>query len=304
MTIDIGRLTDFTSTGIVGRSVRHIIYIETVDSTMSVAKSLIDADEFSAADLSGTLVVAEEQSAGRGRSGRSWDTPYGVALLTSTILAAPHLPSTPTLLPMVAALAAARAIERSLAAVTGPTINSAVNTPVMIKWPNDLLLASGEDGEMGKVAGVLIETGLKGSELTSAAIGIGINANQTRSQLPSPLLGAPNPTSIRLYSKKEIDRTDLLIYLCEELSTLLNTANERAQIYSAWRGRLHTLNQDIAVFERLEAKQNGTSLGDITPMLQGTAIDVTDDGDLVIKDEYGNRHYIAAGDVSVRQKKQ
>lgn len=284
--IDIERLRARIQNCTVGQQIHHF---ESVDSTMSIAQSQITSGEGSTANLAGTVIVAEEQTAGRGRRGRTWETPSGVALLTSTIAAAPYLPQNPATLPMIASLAAARAIEQAINAEQGS---------VMVKWPNDLLLPSGEDGSVEKAGGVLIETVFQKTMLTYAIIGIGINVNQTRNQLPSPLFGAPNPTSLRLYLHKAIDRTELLAHLCQKLNALLESPNATTQIFSAWRNRLHTLNRDVSVFEQVPSTVEDDT--QISPVLQGKAVDVTADGALVVEDAHGVRHCISAGDVSVR----
>lgn len=272
---------------------QQIHYFDTVDSTMSVARSLIDANNSPVADLSGTIIVADEQTVGRGRRGRSWETPHGVALLTSTIVASPHLPASPALLPMIASLAAARAIERSIIVERGE---------VLVKWPNDLLLLSKDDNRVEKVAGILIESIVENNALKYAIIGIGINANQTKNQLPSPLFGAPNPTSIRLYLNKAVNRTELLAQLCEELSALLIEPNATAQIFSAWRNRIYTLNHYVSVFDQLPVANTSLSSHSsvVQPQLRGKAIDVTVNGDLIVEDDDGINHQVSAGDVSIR----
>ncbi len=148
-TLDLDRLQTLLKTNFVGRSVT---YQDSVDTTMAVA-----ADEASAGAPEGAVVVAEEQTAGRGRMGRSWVSPPGDNLYFTLILR-------PTLeqlryLAVIAPLAVSLAIEETTGLMP------------RIKWPNDVLIGD------RKVCGVLVETNLTGDEVQNALIGIGINVN-------------------------------------------------------------------------------------------------------------------------------
>jgi BirA family biotin operon repressor/biotin-[acetyl-CoA-carboxylase] ligase len=147
-------------------------------------------DQLLEGDPEGTIVVCEEQSAGRGRRGRSWQSPRGRALLASILLRPP--PSrTAAELTLVAG------------AVTAALIEEAIEAPAGIKWPNDVLI----DGK--KVAGILAEKRDQG-----LVLGIGINVNQTSGELPG---GARlDPTSLRIATGREWDRAELLSDLAYE----------------------------------------------------------------------------------------
>lgn len=304
--IDTERLKMLTNGYAVGHTIQ---YIDRVTSTMLVAKTFIEENGIKAKNISGTLFVTEEQTTGRGRRGRGWETPYATAVLASVIVTDPHLPQNPASLSMMAGLAAARAIDRFMMRPT---------EQVLFKWPNDLLLPlkngskSKHNAQLvpkGKVAGVLIESAIKSNLLQYAIIGIGINANQTKDELPSPPFGAPNPTSIRLFLEKAIDRTELIGYLCKELGALLTQPEADREIYSAWRSRLHTLNQHVAIYNQVpivdcmdHAQKSTESRAEgVAPLFSGIAVDVTLAGDLVVEDDQGNQRHVSAGDVSVRQ---
>src|SRR4029450_6630083 len=128
----------------------------------------------------GALVVADHQTAGRGRLGRSWEAPPGVALLFSVLLKPPPERDVPEL-SLVAGVAVAETLERTL------------GLSVQLKWPNDVML------RRKKVAGCLAE-----ARDDSVVLGIGVNVNQTQEQLPE---GAG---SLRTLTGREWDREELL----------------------------------------------------------------------------------------------
>ena len=165
-------------------------YAEITPST----QRMLDEDE-----AEGAIAVAEEQTEGRGRLGRTWEAPAGTSVLVSVLLlpavAAPRLPE----LSLVAGGAVAEAIVR----VTG--IEPA------IKFPNDVLIGR------RKVAGILAE-----SSEGRVVLGIGVNANQTLEQLPTD--AQTEPTSLRLELGEPVSRVQLLAAILLQL--------ERA--YDAW----------------------------------------------------------------------
>jgi len=133
-----------------------------VDSTNERARALALAGA-----PHGTLVTASEQSAGRGRQGRSWSAPAGSSLLMSVLVRWAEGSPAPGLLPLVAAVATCDAIG------PGP----------LIKWPNDIVLARG-DGGLGKLAGILVEGR---PQERWAVLGIGINVAVEIERLPAEL---------------------------------------------------------------------------------------------------------------------
>lgn len=171
----------------------------------------------------GALVVADHQTAGRGRLGRSWEAPAGTALLFSVLLKPPperHAPE----LSLVAGIAVADALERVL------------GLSVQIKWPNDVML------RRRKIAGCLAE-----ARDEVVVLGIGVNVEQTTAELP------PNAGSIRTLTGRGWDREDLL-------STLLADLAGR---YSSWRsGGLDAVYDGLGPRDFLRGRQvtvNGTS---------------------------------------------
>jgi BirA family biotin operon repressor/biotin-[acetyl-CoA-carboxylase] ligase len=144
----------------------------------------------------GALVVADHQTAGRGRLGRSWEAPAGTALLCSVLLRPPAEPPTPQL-SLVAGVAVADALERLL------------GLAVQLKWPNDVML------RRRKIAGCLAE-----ARDGAVVLGIGVNVSQTEDQLPE------NAGSIRTLTGRTADREELLSMLLSDLGSR----------YTAWLG--------------------------------------------------------------------
>jgi BirA family biotin operon repressor/biotin-[acetyl-CoA-carboxylase] ligase len=246
-----------------------------VPSTMPIAHQLAGAP----GARSGTLVIAEEQTAGRGRFARRWESPPGQSLLFSLILK-PPLPFPPVETSMRAGLAVALALERHF-----PGLAQRVG----LKWPNDLLLGTSAS-TAGKVAGILVEGEWRGDRLTHVVVGIGLNVNQTQDQLPSMAGESLHPVSVRsfMHRQEPLDRSPLLVTLCRSLSEQLANRGESPEIQSAWQTRLWTLGQSVNVFEA------GVLVW------HGLATRVAGDGALEVVNEVGEARRFLAGDVSVR----
>lgn len=142
--------------------------------------------------MEGAVAVAEEQTEGRGRLGRSWQAPARTAVLVSVLLR-PEVD--PPRLPQLS-LVAGRAVADALAATTGITPT--------VKFPNDVLV----DGK--KVAGILAE-----SSDGRVVLGIGVNVNQAADQLPAE--AETPPTSLRLETGAEVDRAPVLAAILAEV---------------------------------------------------------------------------------------
>ena len=272
--LDLTRIAMSLNRSLVGQTSD---YHSSIPSTMAVAMHLAGQPS----TQSGTLVVAEEQTAGLGRLHRSWEAPMGQALLLSLVLKPPHLPANPAQLAMLAGVAVVRAILSLVPDLTDE---------IGLKWPNDVLL--GEDLAHGrKVAGILIETSYRNDEMQCAVVGVGINVNQELAALPTVPPEAPQPTSLLAYVGRHLDRSELLIALGQVWNELLGPKGADHNIYQEWRRLLYTLGQPVTV------RQYGQS-GD--QALHGIAVDVTPDGALVIQDSAGNTRIIGSGDVTTR----
>lgn len=176
-----GRIREGLATKFVGQK---IVYYESIGSTNEVARGLVDKGA-----PEGTLVIAEEQTAGKGRLGRRWIAPAGMGLLFSLLLYPDLTLKQVPRLTMLASLAAAEAIE----SVTG--------LAVRFKWPNDILIRG------RKAGGVLTEVGVTGERLDYVVVGIGLNVNWNPSQVPE-LAGKATTLSEEL--GREVSRLELL----------------------------------------------------------------------------------------------
>jgi BirA family biotin operon repressor/biotin-[acetyl-CoA-carboxylase] ligase len=173
----------------------------------------------------GFVVLAEEQSAGRGRRGRTWVAPPRSSILMSVLLFPPRALAETAWLTALGAVAAAEVV----AAWTGP------GAEITIKWPNDVR-AGGR-----KIAGVLVERG------QGAVIGIGLNANLDPDGLPTDLRAAV--TSLSLVTGRVIDRSELARMLIQRLDTWyeLGRAAGPESLNHAWRNRCEHLGQTVTV---------------------------------------------------------
>jgi BirA family biotin operon repressor/biotin-[acetyl-CoA-carboxylase] ligase len=215
----------------------------------------------------GTLVIADSQSAGKGRLGRQWFAPPGSALLFSLLLRPPLAPALAQRATMVCTLGAMRAIV----ALSG--------VPARIKWPNDLVVAG------RKLGGVLTELGLTpDGALDYVVVGIGLNVNLNLADLPEVLTP---PTSLLAECGQPVSRLDLLARLLLETEALYLRLCGGWSPHEEWRAALATIGQQVQV-------------GTTEAVIVGTAMDVTDTGALVVEEQSGARHVVLAGDVTLR----
>ena len=207
----------------------------------------------------GAVAVAEHQTAGRGRSGRSWDDAPSTALLFSVLLRPPVMAAVPQL-SLVVGLAVAEAIERES------------DVPALVKWPNDVLI------EGSKVAGILLEA--SGGDVIC---GVGINVNQAEHDLP-PVMRMP-ATSLQLAVGRRFDRGILLASVLREL--------ERR--YADWlAGGL-----DLLLRRARAAQLRCTDRRVRVAGRRGTAGAIAPDGRLTIVLERGDTVLVESGEVEL-----
>jgi BirA family biotin operon repressor/biotin-[acetyl-CoA-carboxylase] ligase len=234
-----------------------LIYEPVVGSTMDLARAL--AREGAA---HGTVVLAEEQTLGRGRLGRRWISPYGLNLYFS-ILLRPALEDLRGL-SMIAPLAVVEGTQ------------TACDLACSIKWPNDVQI-----GEK-KLAGVLIESELSGDRPLFAIAGIGVNANFDTSVEPEI---AATATSLLRETGAHQDRERVLAACLEAFERCYGEPLDA--IRERWRSHLSTLGRDIRVSVQGQIEE-------------GLAEDVTGDGNLILRRHDGSRLSLPAGEVSLR----
>jgi BirA family biotin operon repressor/biotin-[acetyl-CoA-carboxylase] ligase len=233
----------------------RIEWHDTIDSTMFAAQRL--ANE---AAPSGTMVGADEQTAGQGRYGRQWHSEPDAGLYVSLILRYPFRPSALPIVTLALGLAAVEAILK------------ATDLACDLRWPNDVLVQS------KKCAGIL--TQLEGSAIIA---GIGINVNH--SAFPEEI--ATLATSLRIAGGRVQSRERLLVELsasAENFCTLLDKEGP---------------DPILAMFTRASSYVSGRRVivdqGD--SMLQGTTAGLNEFGFLLLRDEAGKQHVIIAGGV-------
>lgn len=231
--------------------VRHLAEI---DSTNCYA-----LDAARAGEPAGLVVVADHQSAGRGRLGRTWEAPAGASLLMSVLLRPTIRLEAMHLLTMAAGLAMADAVE----AVAGfaPTI----------KWPNDLLVGD------RKLAGMLTEAEVTDGTVTAVVVGIGVNVQWT--DFPPEI--AETATACNLVAGRTVSRDDLLVAFIEGYDARLADLDAVPEDY---RARLGTLGQRV----RIELADGA---------FEGLAVGVADDGSLEVRLDDGATRIVTAGDV-------
>ncbi len=237
---------------------QRVICYPRLTSTNDVAKR-----EAQQGAREGTVIVAEEQTAGRGRIKRVWLSPKGSIALS--IILYPKLAYLPSLI-MVASLA----VVHSIARVTG--------LKSQIKWPNDVLV----NGK--KVCGILIESDVKGSNVDYAVIGIGINVNLRLSDFPEI---SPTATSLSHELGRDVSRLDMIRCLLVETERLYLALPTGQSVYQEWRDNLVTLGKRVKV-----------SSGEAT--YEGVAESVASDGSLLLRQSDGSLIKIVAGDVTLR----
>jgi len=211
----------------------------------------------------GMVIVAEEQTAGRGRIKRLWLSPRGSVALS--IILYPPLAYLPSLI-MVASLAVARSIEQ----VTG--------LKAKIKWPNDVLVND------KKICGILVESDVRGNKVDYAVIGIGINVNLELSEFPQI---APFATSLSRELGGKVSRREVIRSLLTEAEKLYLALAAGDSVFKEWRDNLVTLGKKVQV-----------SLGETT--YKGVAESVAADGSLLLRQSDGSLLKIVAGDVTLR----
>jgi BirA family biotin operon repressor/biotin-[acetyl-CoA-carboxylase] ligase len=240
-----------------GRHIQH--YLKT-DSTNRVAMELGYANE-----PEGTIVLAEEQTAGRGRAGRVWHSERGAGIYVTLLLRPKISPVQAPLLTMMAGLSARTAIQ----AQTGLTID--------LKWPNDLMLGT------KKLGGILTEMHAEPSQVRHVAVGIGINANQDK--FPGDL--ASIATSLRLQLGRSISRMEMLVRLLLEFETNYNRFLRE--------GTASVTQRFEAVSSYARGKHVSVSSG--KESYSGVTAGLTPEGFLQVEREGGNIVTVITGDV-------
>ena len=251
--------------------VRRIEYLPTVGSTNDVAKQLGVSGAPEA-----TLVVADEQTAGRGRLGRAWYSPPGSAIAMSLLLRPKFPPALAYRLTMLTGLVAAEAVEQ----VTGLRVG--------LKWPNDVVIeqeARGkrQDAPILKLGGILTETSVSGQDIEFAVVGLGLNVNVDLGTCPD----LPEATSLMMQLGHEVDRLEVLRALVERFAARYAVIDRDERLRWDWSARLATLGRQII------ARRGDESL-------VGLAEGVDESGALLIREDGGTLCRVDTADVTLR----
>lgn len=219
------------------------------------------------------VLLAESQSAGRGRQGRSWQAPPGSGLMLS-VLVRPRLPPSQAHLLTTA---------MGLAALESLDLEERHREVVGLKWPNDLVVET--DAGTRKLGGILAESIVVGDDLGAVVVGIGLNVNWP-GELPAELEGIA--TSVGHLTGRTTDRGRLA-------ARLLRSFDSRVGDLGTAAGRSHTVNAYVEACVTV-GRQVRVQLarGEVV----GTARAVDEDGRLVVVDEQGIEHPLAVGDVT------
>ncbi len=241
---------------------RDVHWLARVDSTQRVARDLARSGA-----AEGTAVVAEEQTAGRGRLGRSWHSPPGDNLYCSVVLRPPRAPAEVPQIALVAGLAVAAAVEET------------VGRRPAIKWPNDVLL----DGK--KVAGILTEMESEIERVHHVIAGIGVNLNTRR--FPREL--SAKASSLRLLTGRPVDRAMFTARLLAALEA------RYGRYLSVGFTSVRTEWESYSCLTGTEVRVQGPG-GEVA----GRVLGLDDDGALRLRGADGRVARIVAGEVTLR----
>jgi BirA family biotin operon repressor/biotin-[acetyl-CoA-carboxylase] ligase len=242
----------------------HVHIYSSIDSTNTMARKL--ADEGAAA---GTIVLADEQTGGRGVGTRRWLSPKGAGLYLSLVLRPKELPN-PLLLPLLAGLAAARAVQTLVAGAA-----------VGVKWPNDLVVAD------RKAGGVIAEASWSGASPKYVVLGIGVNVHQKAGDFPTALRAVA--ISLDMAAGRTVSRLELADRIIAGVETACLNPPEILD-----REFLRRFDD----YDWLSDRRCSIDSGRSTPSV-GTAVGVAPDGALLFRPDRGALQRVVAGHVLV-----
>ncbi len=242
---------------------KMIHYYEQVGSTNDVALDLATKGA-----PEGTIVVAEQQARGRGRFGRTWFSPPGRNLILSLVLRPSFSPGRISQLGIATAVSAAVCLR------------DLFEVPALIKWPNDVYIAG------KKAGGILTELGAELDVIHHAVVGIGLNLNVEKHEIPLRL--RHNCTSVRIETGKKCNRIDVLISLLTELEKRYRRLIKEgfSPIIDEWVELSLTLGRQI------EAKSEGRTL-------TGYPTGLDEDGSLLVRLDSGITRKVSGGDIRI-----
>jgi BirA family biotin operon repressor/biotin-[acetyl-CoA-carboxylase] ligase len=242
---------------------KEIYYFPELKSTNIIAKekALHRAEGIN----EGTLIIAERQSAGKGRLGRKWFSPEGGIWLS--VILYPQLP--PFYIPRITLMTAVAAVK---------AIKMCTQIEPQIKWPNDILINE------KKVCGILTEMSAELDIINWVVVGIGINTNIDLRDFPEDI--QENTISLKEVSGKEISRVKLAQTFLQEFEKYYNKLKRKefSSILREWKLCSHTLGRKI----RVDMRER---------IVSGEAVNITEEGALVLKKENGKLIKIISGTI-------
>ena len=243
---------------------RNITYYESIGSTNSKAKELAEMRQ-----EHGTVVISEEQTTGRGRLGRNWVSPKYKGIWMSIILRPNIITENISQITLIGAAAVQKAIMK-------------MGIKTSIKWPNDIVLND------KKVCGILTEMSGEVDHINYLVMGIGINVNLEKEDIPIDLKDMA--TSLKIESGKDMERKLLLANILNIFEELYNDFVQNGNIKETieiCRKNSMLIGKEIQLINR----------GKVTT---AKALDISDKGELVIENNQGIVEYIVSGEVSIR----
>lgn len=257
--IDEMRIREYLHTEWLGNVIR---YEKRMDSTNILAKRLGEMEA-----KHGTVVITEGQTAGRGRRGKTWDSPKGNGYV-SILLRPEILADRASMITLISAIALAKGIKKT------------ANLETMIKWPNDVI-ANGK-----KICGILTESSTDLEYINYVVVGIGININQT--EFSDEIKNTAS--SIRLETGEKINRAKLLAVVLKEFEKyyeIFLETEDLSNLFGEYNHLLVNRGKEVKIMEKNEIKVR-------------KAIGIDHKGGLIVEDESGRQETIIAGEVSVR----
>ncbi|MGE5630966.1 MAG: biotin--[acetyl-CoA-carboxylase] ligase [Caulobacteraceae bacterium] len=244
---------------------REVIYLDSIDSTNAYAKKAAENTFWD-----GTVVIADEQTCGRGRLGRQWISPKGKGIWMSMLLKPDILPSDASKITLVAAYAVCRALE------------DCCKLDAKIKWPNDIVV----NGK--KLCGILTEMSADIDEIKYVVVGIGINANLDLTDFGDEV--ASIATSLKIEAGKSVKRKVVAASVLNEFEKVYKSFVSNASMedfLEEYKSRSAVLGKDIKVIYKKEE-------------MTGKAVDISPEGHLIVQLPDGSKKAVVSGEVSVR----
>ena len=238
-------------------------YFDSIDSTQSQAMKMINESK-----KEGTIIIAEKQTGGRGRSGRQWISPKG-GIWFSIILHPKFDISNTTLFPIASSLALSIAIQKTCKISTE------------LKWPNDLTIRG------KKLAGMLIDASFESNKIENLVLGVGINFNVNVKEIEKVLKKTPNFYGVSSLNdqKNKTSQIELIQSFLLELEKVYEELNNNQikKIITEWTKRSSTIGKKV-------------EMNTLNGKISGKAIKIDEDGGLIIKDK-DKTNKVFAGDI-------